>query len=324
MSQISDEQLVTILARASREFSHVRQALLTEDEPTPEQIEEDVQAAVASGEVSADDAEQVSEQVSGDDDSDGTTQGQQRDGSGNGSDNGADDDTDDSRGLLGTVGAAAGTVGSAALSVARFGARQVTGKVHPRREDWGSASLDDRVDWWVDRFGTGVAALAAVPSFGGRLTRMAVSPLLNAVGAAGQVLVVNAVGHEVGTTDEADRVVAAADIVLGRTLDVDQVRAQLEGSDPGEPEALASEFGADTDEDDPPGILRRLGSSALLIRRVERQFRSMGDMLGERPQGGLIARLARNLPAVGVLGGFLAERGGVKQAAREARQAFEA
>lgn len=308
VSQISDGQLISVLARTSREFSRVRGALLAEDEPTPEQIEEDVKVAAEQGEVSRADAEQVEEQVSGDDGDDAAASGK-------------DGDKDD-RGLLGTVGSIAGAVGAGALGVARFGARQVTGRVHPRHDDWSAASLDDRVDWWVDRFGTGVAALAAVPSFGGRLTRMAVSPLLNAVGAAGQVLVVNAVGHEVGGNDDADRVVAAARIVLDRQLDVDQVRQQIAGEDPDDPEDLATELDQDPEDDDPPGILRRLGSSALLIRRVSRQFRSIGSLLDERPQGGLLSRTMRNLPAVGVLGGFLAERGGVKQAAREARQAF--
>ncbi|MGD8150921.1 hypothetical protein [Ornithinimicrobium sp. Y1694] len=151
---------------------------------------------------------------------------------------------------------------------------------------------------------------------------MAAAPILNTLGAAGQVLVVNAVAHEVGGTDEADRVAAAARIVLGRDIPLEDVRAALHQGDPGQPEDLTVETAAEPDPEDPPGILHRVGSSALLIRRVARQFRSIGDLLDERPQGGLIARTMRNLPAVGLLGGFLAERGGVRQAAREARRSF--
>lgn len=282
MSQISDERLISVLARASREFEHARSVLLDDDEPMPEQ-----------GEPTAEDT---------------------------------------SSGVLGAVGSvaskatsAAGAVGSAVASVARFGARQVTGKVHPRHDDWSRLSVEDRIEWWVDRFGTGVAALVALPSVGGFVTRMAISSILNTVGAAGQVLVVNAVAHEVGGIDEADRVVAAASIVLGRDLDADAVRHQLSADgtdgDPGEPEELEVDRDQDL-EQDPPGILRRLGSTALLTRRVARQFQSVGDLLDERPQGGLIARTMRNLPAVGMLGGFLAERGGVRQAARAARESF--
>lgn len=219
-----------------------------------------------------------------------------------------------------------GAVGSAATSVARLGARQVTGKVHPRHDDWARLSVEDRIEWWVDRFGTGVAALVALPSVGGFVTRTAVSAVLDAVGAAGQVLVVNAVAHEMGGTDEADRVVAAASIVLGRDLEIDAVRRHLSedlpDEGPGDPESLEAERDQDPEPDDPPGILRRLGSTALLTRRVARQFRAVGDLLDERPQGGLIARTMRNLPAIGMLGGFLAERGGVRQAARAARDAF--
>jgi hypothetical protein len=280
MTQISDDHLVSVLARAGREFSRARDALIGEDEPTPEQIQAQVTAPSRR-----------------DEDPEGPQ--------------GRPDEQDGERGgLVGALGA-----------VTRFGARQVTGEVHPRHEDWAGADLDHRIDWWVDRLGTGVAALVALPSFGGLLVRSATAPVIGAVGAAGQVLVVNAVAHEVDRTDEAQRVVAAARIVLDRDLDVDRVRQQLEGED--EPEALTRELEEDLDEDEPPGVLRRLGSGALLVRRVARQFRSVGDLLDERPQGGLVARSVRHLPGVGAVGGFLAERGGVRDAAGQARRSFE-
>ncbi|QFG67910.1 hypothetical protein [Ornithinimicrobium pratense] len=298
MSKISDEHLISALARASREFERVRGVLLREDEPTPERV-----AGMSTG---------------------GTRRTRRVPGAPTGEHTGRG-------GVLGAAGSAAqaaasaaGTVGSAAAWAARFGVRRVTGQVHPRHEDWSGLSTDERIQWWVDRFGTGVAALVALPSFGGIVTRTAMSPILNTVGAAGQVLVVNAVAHEVGGTDEADRVVAAASIVLGRDLDLDAVRRQLsaERTDEGlgEPDELQAEL--DQDQDDPPGVLRRLGSTALLIRRVARQFRSLAGLQGERPQGGLVARAMRNLPVVGMLGGFLAERGGVRQAAQAAQETF--
>lgn len=334
MAQISDEQLIIALARADREFTRARSLLTREDQPTPEQVEQEAPEG-GSGK-DAPDAQRGAEpdtQDGGDtervDRDEGEGRGQVDQTAGDG-----DEESGGRSGLLGTAASvatsaasvatsAASTAGSVAATLARFGARQVTGRVHPRHEDWDGASVDERISWWVDRFGTGAAALAAVPSFGGRLTRYALGHLISAVGAAGQVLVVNAVGHELGGTDEAERVAVAAKVVLGRDLDIEQVRSQLAGAARHEPAPLEDEADEDRDDGVRPGVLRRLGSTALLVRRVAGQFRALGHLFDERPQGGLLVRFMRNLPAVGLLGGFLSERGGVGTAAREARAEFE-
>ena len=63
--------------------------------------------------------------------------------------------------------------------------------------------------------------------------------------------------------------------------------------------------------------------SALVFRSgVAGRLRHMRSSLGERQKGGLLARVASNLPVVGAAGGFLAERGGRKRAADEARREF--
>ncbi|MFX0539881.1 hypothetical protein ACQBAT_14665 [Ornithinimicrobium sp. Y1847] len=49
MGQISDQHLITILARASREFDRARGLLMGEDQPTSEQIEEEVEKSPDSG-----------------------------------------------------------------------------------------------------------------------------------------------------------------------------------------------------------------------------------------------------------------------------------
>lgn len=225
-----------------------------------------------------------------------------------------EEDGDTERGILATAA-------TAVLGVAKAAVNLATGSVHPKDDDWLKADLDTRIDWWVQRFGTAVAALAALPSFGGAVVRA--SGIGDALGAAGQVLVVNAVAQEMGKTDTAEQVVAAARIVMDKHLNVAKVR-QILGDDldgDGLPDG-----DIDTEKDVPegerPSLIERLGSTAKLIRRVARQIRGLGNDLDKRPQGGWFVKSVANLPAVGLAGGFLAERSGVSTAAKEAREAF--
>lgn len=284
MSTVDDAHVVRVLGLISREFARVREHLIVSEEPGPDEV---TGAAT----------EPVPASVGVD--------GEER------------------KGVLGRLGAAA-----------RFALTTVTGRVHPRHDDWAGAELDDRVDWWVGRFGTAVAALTALPSLGGRLASS--SGVVNAVGASGQLLVIYAVAHEAGVSDRAEQVSTAARIVLGREIDVHAVRRLL-GEDPevaGDPTPQAdrswddselAEAAAELDDTDPEqsrGILGRLGGAARLVWRTARQLRGLDSELSSRPQGGFLVRTLRQLPAVGVAGGFLSERRGLAVAAERAQEAF--
>ena len=214
-----------------------------------------------------------------------------------------------------SVAAAAGHT-AADLALAAGGAAVATGRalagVHPRHTEWATASLDARIAWWVQRFGTAAAALAAVPGLLGRLGR--VSGVGDVLGAAAQILIVNAVARELGVEDIPRRVVVAADIVLGRQLDRGTVLRALEDE--------SHDAHRPPDADDGIEAPRRLGRTATLIWQVARDLRRVNKDLDNRPGAGRFVALMRNLPAVGAASAFAYERRGIARAADQARDAF--
>lgn len=214
-------------------------------------------------------------------------------------------------------GGALATVLDAVGAVAQSAGRVVTGSVHPRHDDWDSLALDERIDWWVARFGTAAAAIASVPNLGGRLGRAVGVGSLVAV--AAQVLIVNAVAHEMDAEDLATRVSVAADIVFGRELSPEAVRAALD-----DPEAQPEENPAGEDPEENTGVFAFAGRTAALIWRVARRLWGFRSGLEERQQGGFISRAISNLPVVGAVGAFFNEKKGISRAADKAREAFAA
>lgn len=229
---------------------------------------------------------------------------------------GADDAADDKgkdrkrkgpvRFAFGAIGAVAGTAGCV-----------VTGSVHPRHDDWATTSLDDRIDWWVGRFGTAAAALAAVPGLGGKVGKLV--GIDDVVGGAAQILVVNAVAHEMGVTDLGQRVSAAARIVLGHEVDAAAVNAHLDddaAKPQGEPAGDAPE--------EKRSPLRVVGRTAMLVWRVAGRIRDIRADLDNRRKGGFLSRAVSNFPGIGAVGAFVSERSGISKAADAAREAFSA
>lgn len=285
-----NDSLIRVLAWTSREFDEVRDRLVGTDEPGPDEVDGGLSPEPLTPQSDVADNETAPHGSDGEDD-----------------------------GVLASVKSAVSGVTSKAADAADAVRRAVVGSVHPAHEDWSETDIDTRIDWWVERLGTAAAALASLPSFGGAFVRA--TGLGDALGGAGQVLIVNAVAQELGITDPARHVVESARIVLGRELDIDEVRRVLDqGEDLPEHQALEQE--AQVLEDEAPSRLERLGSTALLLRRVARQFRQIGDDLDKRPQGGWFLNAVANLPAVGAAAGFLAERSGVRTAAETAAESF--
>ncbi|MGY1638023.1 hypothetical protein ACI78V_15360 [Geodermatophilus sp. SYSU D00742] len=170
----------------------------------------------------------------------------------------------------------------------------------------------ERTRWWAHRVARVAAGVSAVPRFAGKLADLL--PLQNTVGAAVQALVVGGVAAEHGVEDPAERVSLLARVLLGRELPVEEVRPLLQRARG----TYADEaLGARDDRAGVRGNVRTLWRVARLLSRID-------ETLDARPKGKLRHRFLANLPVVGVVGGYAAEREALRRAAAEAAAALGA
>lgn len=162
---------------------------------------------------------------------------------------------------------------------------------------------DERDRWWADRVSRVVAGVAAAPRFAGKLADLL--PLQNTVGAAVASLVVLGVAGEHGVDEPAERVSLLAAVLLDRDLPVERVTPLLTHS-PGSYREDA--FGAAAQRRGVRGAARVLWRTARLLGRID-------DALDARPKGKLRHRVVANLPVVGAVGGYAAEREGLRRTA---------
>jgi hypothetical protein len=162
----------------------------------------------------------------------------------------------------------------------------------------------ERDDWWADRVSRVAAAAGGLPRVAGRLADLL--PLQNTVGTAVQSLVVLGVAGEHGVTDPAERVSLLARVLLARDLSSDRVRPLLERVRGSYTEAA---LGAREERAGLAGAARTVWRAARLLSRID-------EALDARPKGRLGARVVAQLPVVGVLGGYAAEREALRKAAR--------
>ncbi|WP_448640037.1 hypothetical protein [Geodermatophilus sp. URMC 63] len=169
----------------------------------------------------------------------------------------------------------------------------------------------DRDAWWADRASRVAAVASGLPRLVGRLAD--VLPLQNTVGTAVQSLVVLGVAGEHGVTDPAERVSLLARVLLARDLPAERVRPLLERVRGTYTEAA---LGA---RDERAGV----GGAARTVWRAARLLGRIDEALDARPKGRLGARALANLPLVGVLGGYAAEREALRKAARRTTELLE-
>jgi len=163
---------------------------------------------------------------------------------------------------------------------------------------------DERDTWWAERVSQVGAVLAAAPRFAGRLADLL--PLQNTVGAAVQSLVVLGVAGEHKITEPAERVSLLARVLLARDLPAARVEPLLtHATGTYRDEALGARGSR--------GVVRTVWRLSRLLGRID-------DALDARPKGKLHHRTLANLPVVGVLGGYAAEREGLRRAARRTAQ----
>ncbi|MGI3785170.1 MAG: hypothetical protein ACRYG2_30800 [Janthinobacterium lividum] len=182
------------------------------------------------------------------------------------------------------------------------------GEVTPASPDWGRRPLDDRVKWWVRRIGISAGLAAAVPRVAGALADRV--PLQAALGASAAGLAVCATAREHGVVDPAAWVPLLAKVLLDRDVPT-----------PAVPAPEAEEAAARLDDGPAPEQAKGLGPGARraagTLWHLARQIWELQSVLDERPRGNILFRTVAQIPAVGVVGGFLDERGGIKRAAKE-------
>jgi hypothetical protein len=170
---------------------------------------------------------------------------------------------------------------------------------------------EERDAWWADRVSRVAAGVSAAPRFAGKLADLL--PLQNTVGTAVQSVVVLGVASEHGIEDPAARISLLTKVLVRRDLTPGQVEPLLQrAKGTYREEAL----GAPEQRAGFRGNVRTLWRVARLLGRID-------DALDVRPKGKLRHRFLSNLPVVGVLGGYSAEREGLRRAAAEAAAVLE-
>ncbi|CCH88908.1 conserved protein of unknown function [Modestobacter italicus] len=167
-----------------------------------------------------------------------------------------------------------------------------------------------RAAWWAHQVGRVAAGVSATPRFAGRLAGLL--PLQNTVGSAVQALVVLGVAREHGLTEQADRVSLLARVLLDRELPAERVEPLLARS-----RGVYVDEALGDDRSGMDGAARSLWRAARLLGRID-------DALDARPKGKLRHRALSQLPVVGVVGGYAAEREALRRAARRAEDLLSA
>jgi hypothetical protein len=157
----------------------------------------------------------------------------------------------------------------------------------------------ERDQWWAERVSRVAAGASALPRFAGKLADLL--PLQNTLGTAVQSVVVLGVAGEHAVRTTAERVSLLARVLLDRDLTPEQVEPLLLGT----PGSYREEAFGPYDQH---GVVRRLWRTARLLGRID-------QTLDARPQGKLRHRALANLPVIGVVGGYAAEREGLRKAA---------
>ncbi|SDS46678.1 hypothetical protein SAMN04488543_1782 [Friedmanniella luteola] len=186
------------------------------------------------------------------------------------------------------------------------------GDTTPASPAWTDQPLQRRVDWWVTRIGVSAGLAAAAPRLAGALADRI--PLQPALGACAAGLAVCATAREHGLTDPDDWVPLLARVLFDRGL----AAPVTSPADDAEAERrLADESGEEPDRRVLATLGRGAARAALTLWRLASTLWQLSDLLDERPRGGFFSRALGKVPVIGVAGGWLDERGGIRKAAQQ-------
>ncbi|MDT2008348.1 hypothetical protein FXW78_36100 [Rhodococcus opacus] len=166
----------------------------------------------------------------------------------------------------------------------------------PGTASWEKAGDDERARWWVTRIGAINTLAVAFPGmFGVLLNRL---PIQDVLGFANQAVVLVAVAREHGVTERSDQVNLLASVLCKRETDAPAGTAGRTGS--ADEESLWLPFPL-------------IGA----LWRTARTVRALTDELDKRPRPGQTSSLLGNIPVIGVVAGYLGERGALVRAAKQ-------
>lgn len=190
--------------------------------------------------------------------------------------------------------------------------RRLVDVVIPDDDEWAALPEERRRDWWVSRISNVASLASGLPRLAGRAADLL--PLRNALGAAVQALAVLAVARERGIRGREQQVSLLARILIERDLPPARVREVLTGSRDSEANIYREEaLGTPQSRSGWRGKVGTLWRVARLLSRID-------GALDERPKGWLGFRALAQLPVVGLVGGYAAERGAVRRAADRAER----
>jgi hypothetical protein len=186
------------------------------------------------------------------------------------------------------------------------------GDTTPASPAWTDQPLQRRVDWWVTRIGVSAGLAAAAPRVAGALADRI--PLQPALGACAAGLAVCATAREHGRTNPDDWVPLLARVLFDRGLAAPVVPV----ADDAEAERrLADEDGVEPDRRVLATLGRGAARAALTLWKLASTLWELSSLLDERPRGSFFSRVVGKLPVVGVAGGWLDERGGIRKASKQ-------
>jgi len=189
----------------------------------------------------------------------------------------------------------------------------------PGTPAWQSMTIDQRSDWWINRVGRFTVLLASIPGIGGVIADRL--PIQDALGAAGQGLVLSAIGGEYGLGNE-DRVRLIAHVVFGREISPELATGGPDRTDAdraAEDEATR-ELTEDLHESERAHGRVTLSAAGRTLWRFGRTLWGISGELEKRPHGRWYHQVAGMLPVVGLFADYLGERSALKRAYRQAHK----
>jgi hypothetical protein len=192
----------------------------------------------------------------------------------------------------------------------------------PGTPAWAAMDPDQRSRWWLNRVGRFTALVAALPGVGGALADRL--PVQDALGAAGQGLVLCAIAGEHGMVDDDSQIRLLASVLFKRDVDDAIARLRARPVDQAEADRHSAELSAELTAELAESKRRHgrftLPAIAGTLWRMGRLLWGLGDELGRRPQGRWYHRMLGMLPIVGAAGDYLGERSALRRVVKSSRR----